>query len=389
MPTDKWIIALTPPKSLKKNEQSFHKDIFDNLRNAVTQVDANHLNIRDSIQQTLEKANKHERAVRQYEKDYLATSPRPYKIMKDEVTRRFTNRKENQNRRIRFDEGTNPKSPTEIKVIYNLGRESQTEVVIATVYFDDDRVQKLPSQAGQTNEVYAFRASPTHDTSIQFVKDCHGVLIRRFALRAISEDDKKNLDAGKGITAKMLNPKNNITYKEQANYSWKSGVPTATPDNKLGGEAHTYASPAVSITDEQAVFFQLQKGSQRYISLTTTKHKIYGNKGEPFLKDQNGYIVVDLARIPKEHIYDVHTAAGLSKAAGIPETVFKESISKEAANEITPQDRAARDTIRTREVLVRGAIARDAIVYYSGDVGAKKYDHPKDALFETRISQGT
>jgi hypothetical protein len=69
-------------------------------------------------------------------------------------------------------------------------------------------------------------------------------------------------------------------------------------------------------------------------------------------------MIVDAARIPKKRIYDVHTLEAISKVIGVGKIEWDTKFGEDDYEPIA----AARDTARTREVLIEEKVEEPAIM---------------------------
>ena len=107
-----------------------------------------------------------------------------------------------------------------------------------------------------------------------------------------------------------------------------------------------------------------QQGESRYVSFTTTDNPIFGSTGDDFYDPKKGQVVIDLALIKKENIYDVHSIPAIRKVITTTDLRFDMKYDLNA-EEQTPQyekNAAARDTVRTREILVHHEVPKEAFV---------------------------
>ncbi len=135
---------------------------------------------------------------------------------------------------------------------------------------------------------------------------------------------------------------------------------------------------AIRFSFDDAVFFHLQKGSNRFISMTSTKYEVYGNSGTSFRLnqyerpkakqtkrkkyDENCFIIIDLCRVARKDIVDVHRPQATQSILNMTATDYSGSL---GTGNKTEEQKAARDTLRMRETLVHGVIGLKSIVYTS------------------------
>lgn len=237
---------------------------------------------------------------------------------------------------------------------------------IATMYLDNKRFEKIPERniilnQGKPNEevreVFIHRESRK-----EFVQDAQGFFVRRYIKRALNKFD--NPESGEGVEIKS-DPR----ISKQTGKAWKD-IADEIP-SLLEGE------PKVTEEIRNHQRAKEAQGGSPFISFTTTIHPIFGSTGSLFESDR-GVATVDLARISKERIFDTHISPAMKLIHDIdnpqPEMPFKEGDEKYERNS------AARDAMRTREVVIAGDIPLDAII----DIESKidPYIKGKNAKFQ-------
>ena len=146
-----------------------------------------------------------------------------------------------------------------------------------------------------------------------------------------------------------------------------------------------------------------KQGGSGFISCTATKHPIFGSGGSDFFCAKYRRFIsavakIDLAKIPGDvHIYSTYSKkamgelfrtsrTGLGQEV-VPQTegdlVDKNKINREISQDDFDKNSAARDAMRTREILIDGPIPKSAIVavYYN-----YKYESVKD--FQNNPDEG-
>ena len=339
MPSDKFATVLQPlPPNLNQDAETIanlHKDITYLVDNYC----ALNREKRDKIQREMEevlndpKANEEKKslAIRQYEMEYR-TSGRNREQFLHLVQKDCTKR----GYKMKVVEAADCDKVVAFK-------KGGPEVVMARLLYGDRRFREVQNANGEQSALYEHIESKHH-----YVIEKNSRFIRRFQWRAVNKDDLKRLSEGKDIRSKVeeTHPNDHVaTTKEEKNYGELKG-----------------ASSGKKINTEDKVFFHLQQGSQRFVSITSTRHNIYGNTGENF--NNNGYIIIDLSYVPKKMIVDVHTPDAMMKILKMKGPDYDGSFGLGAKSS---EQRAARDTMRTREVLIEHSIPLRAIVYASFD----------------------
>lgn len=210
-----------------------------------------------------------------------------------------------------------------------LSNQSQMEIslrkgfeftLIAVIYFGDYRFRLRTPKVGNVNAVYV------HSTNgREYVKDSTGIFVKRYVYRNLSAYD---------------HPRNGL----QARNGWPPEATTEELNAMI--MAHLRSAEAGS----------------HFISFTTTLAPIFGSTGTDFYNPENGQIIVDLARIGTDHLHDVHTKRAID--GKITNQPLRWGMQYVEGDPDYNANAAARDTVRTREVLVAGVVPESAIMSY-------------------------
>jgi hypothetical protein len=241
-------------------------------------------------------------------------------------------------------------------------------IQIATVYFEEKRFVKsaeikLNEGTGQEEirEVFKHRESGK-----EYVQDAFNAYVKRYVKRALNKYDNPGADEGVSI-------KSDPRQKKGTSQPW-SQIAAAIPNQP---QEQMYQE----IRNHQRSK-ELQGGSP-FISFTTTDRPIFGSSAKPF-EGEHGVATVDLAKISKNRVFDTHTPKAIKQIHNVddpnPDMPFVEN------NEEVERNSAARDAMRTRELVVAGDIPLDAITgvkaqganYIKGPSG--KFQPPQAAL---------
>ncbi|BAZ32185.1 hypothetical protein NIES4074_46870 [Cylindrospermum sp. NIES-4074] len=250
------------------------------------------------------------------------------------------------------------------KVIVNPKDDQEREIHIATVYFDEKRFIKVDEVRLNKNtpqeekrEIFAHRESNDH-----YVQDAFGSYVKRYVKRALNEYDNPSPDTGVSINS---DPRK----KKDTTQSWSqiaAAVPTMTQEQQ-----------AEEIRNHQRAK-ELQGGSP-FISFTTTDRPIFGSSAKPF-EGPHGVATVDLAQISKNRVFDTHTSKAMKQIHNVddpnPNMPFVEK------DDAVERNSAARDAMRTREVVVAGDIPNNAITAVKAE--GKDYVKGPSGKFQPR-----
>ncbi|WP_432730711.1 hypothetical protein [Variovorax sp. W6] len=228
-------------------------------------------------------------------------------------------------------------------------------VVIGNVYRGNDRFELLtPQPPDVVNTIYVKRTKP-HQHYIGYQRDGAQHFIRRYVARGLNQDDSLQLATNSALRA--------------------AGSGTSASDLEIRKEGangrHDVEEGSVLSLDQQ-ILSHTRGWYKRFISATTTSRTVYSTRGEEF-RSVFGKVLIDLAFVPGQNIYDLHTPDALhhfSTTADALLTPFSSTHQNAAQRELAEEQHlAARDVIRTREVLIRASVPLAAIRFK--DLGKK------------------
>ncbi|WP_123957959.1 hypothetical protein [Cupriavidus necator] len=207
---------------------------------------------------------------------------------------------------------------------------------IGKVYAGDTRFT-LANVHNTLNAVYHRIDQPNR----QYVQLPDGSFLRRFITRGLNQDDSERLRRGQGLLA--AHPNANRNDKEISRYGYG-------PDG-----------PGEAIVKD--VLSHTRGWQKRYISTTTTKRAVHSTQGKEF-RSVFGAVLIDLANVALASVVDLHRPDRLPSYFNItaPTVVAPRPPGNGAA--LTLDDErylAARDVIRTREVLIRDSVPQNAV----------------------------
>lgn len=203
-------------------------------------------------------------------------------------------------------------------------------VQVAIVYKQEARFIKIQSGVGVLPDIFKHRENQRH-----YVRDRYGIFIPRFLLRNLSEYDMQLLTNG-------LSSRDGRAFKTKA-----SGLEARSNQEREFVEAVVRHLRAA------------QQGGSYFVSTTSTLKNIYGSTGKNFYTPQNGQVVIDAALIPQDDLVDVHSPMAMAKMLGV--TNFDWTLEFSETDKSYQAMAAARDAIRTREIIVHGGIPPAAI----------------------------
>jgi hypothetical protein len=227
-------------------------------------------------------------------------------------------------------------------------REGEAQAVrirIATVYFNDQRFERAPlldqtlnpnAPQQEVREVYKHRESGQ-----EYVQDAQNIFVKRHVSRALNKYD--NPDGHRGVQIDA-DPRK----KTGSNDTWAQ-IATQIP-------AMSSEQRETEIRNHQRA--KEAQGGSPFVSFTTTSHPIFGSSAKLFESDR-GVATVDLARISKSRVFDTHTDAAMERIHEVEDP--NPTLPYAEGDDAYERNSAARDAMRTRELVVAGDIPLDAI----------------------------
>jgi|GEM_PF-6815080 len=192
-------------------------------------------------------------------------------------------------------------------------------LVIAVIYTGDARFRIKHQATADTRAIYQHISNER-----EYVKDANNIFVKRYV------------------------------YRNMASYDdpWTSGRFTSRNGRMPQGA-----------DVNQMIIRHLraaQQGQSYFISFSTSKKRIFGSTGAEFYDPANGQVVIDLAKIAQERIYDVHTAQAVNGIITLQP--LRWGMQFVEGDDDYERNAAARDTVRTRELLIEEAVPGAAIV---------------------------
>jgi hypothetical protein len=193
--------------------------------------------------------------------------------------------------------------------------------------------------------VFQIRGRPQR----HFVQDANNNYVRRFVIRGLND-----LDAEKLGGAAPLIP----------TYTFKPGA--TAPEFVDATKAETATRHALAknapLTPQQQIVSHTRGWYKRFISATTTRRPALSTRGTEF-RSLFGAAVVDLAKVPKNQIFDLHAPTVAKTLFGhrTRDIVSAPNQPQQATSLAEEQFLAQRDVIRTREILIHQQLPLTAL----------------------------
>lgn len=226
-----------------------------------------------------------------------------------------------------------------IKVAYKTGQPK----TIGTLFHGTERyvlAENAEQPPTTLNPVY-YRRGLLAQHYISYLHVNQTLFVRRYVIRGLNQSDAANIQARKALVSPHNGAK---STEDEIKSDDNPGRFPATNINK-------------KLTIEEQVLSHTRGWAKRFVSTTVTQRKVYSTRGSEF-RSVFGLVIVDLARVPGERIYDIHAPGALTlfKVSGDQlHKVPHQSDTKKRSHH-DEQLLAARDVVRTRELLIHRTV---------------------------------
>jgi hypothetical protein len=192
-------------------------------------------------------------------------------------------------------------------------------IAVIELWFGDARFIATSEEG-----VFVHRTKPER----QYVRDRNGFFIARYLIRNLSKFDRDNIGEDPALKARTV---------------------------KIPTEETLIADITQHVRSKEA-----SGGGTCFISFSHTKNIIVGSTGALFYRQETGDVIIDAAKLNISALVDLHSLDAVLKLFEVadvqPTMPFSEN------SEAYERNAAARDTIRTREILVAGSVPRAAVL---------------------------
>jgi hypothetical protein len=214
---------------------------------------------------------------------------------------------------------------------------------VGTVHFGEDRFVLLNPQPMLVSHPVYVRLGDTNNPPRHYVRlTTSNTHVKRFVTRGLSAFDAMNISRGVGLSSVIAGAH-------------------ARP-GEVGGSKHGVA-PGTILSEQEQVLSHTRAwaGNKRYISTGVSNRPAISTRGIAFAS-MYGVVTVDLAMVPTASIFDLHRHDVASAVLGRPATDILNNGHHTNTNDLAEEwYLALRDTIRTRELLVKGSIPSAAL----------------------------
>ena len=240
--------------------------------------------------------------------------------------------------------------PAILRIVDNLPASSDFMMTVAareervgTVYFDESRFEALnPQPPLVANPVYKRRNDGNVPPRHYIQLTTSATHVKRFVTRGLSAFDAMNITANQPLISVLSNPTAQAT--------------------EIGGFKHAKLAGVV-LNDNEQILTHTRGwgGNKRFISTGVSIRPALSTRGVPFLS-MYGVVTVDLAMVATGHIFDVHRHDTAQARLGVQANdILNNPHHTGTADLAEEQYLGLRDTIRTRELLIKGGIPLNAL----------------------------
>jgi hypothetical protein len=226
---------------------------------------------------------------------------------------------------------------------------------VGTIEVEEDRFTSIGRPALALNEVYVRKGDPAQRHYVRLTTS--NIHVKRFVTRGLSAFDGINITAWRPLRSVL-------------------GTDQAQPaEINVPGRISNTGNVVPAIVDKHAVVLNALLpvnaqiithtrgwgGNKRFISTGVSNRPALSTRGQPFVS-MYGVVTVDLALVPLNAVYDVHRHDTASAWLGLPANDILINNHHTGTADLAEQRYLAlRDTIRTRELLIKGTIPLAAL----------------------------
>ena len=218
---------------------------------------------------------------------------------------------------------------------------------VGKVVLGDARFELVaPQPAGLVNQVYQRRERPGR----HYVQLPDGSYLRRFLSRGLNQSDSLNLTGNRALEAPEQGAQVLPSERRSAEHTGRHNVPAGTV-----------------LSLDQQILSHTRGWKKRFVSATTTSRPVYSTRGEEF-RSVFGVVLIDLAHVPLATVVDLHRPDRINARFGVgPQDIVGAPAAEPGYPRTLAHENflAARDVIRTREVLIQFRVPPAAVVRHS------------------------
>ena len=229
------------------------------------------------------------------------------------------------------------------KAVIKVAFKTSQPKTIGTLFHGTERyvLAELALQPPTTlNPVY-YRRGLLAQHYISYRHGNETLFVRRYVIRGLNQSDAANIEAGQSLVAPYSKVKSVDNEIKSNDYTGKF------PNSKIGQD----------LTIEEQILSHTRGWAKRFVSTTVTQRPIYSTRGTEF-RSVFGAVIVDLALVPGDNIYDIHAPGALTRFSVSGDQLHKVAHQGDPAQRSHHDEQllAARDVVRTRELLIRRSV---------------------------------
>ena len=232
------------------------------------------------------------------------------------------------------------------------GQRGVAATIIGTIFEGDNRFAPVnPAVVGVLNPLFHRIGQPQR----HYIQLPDGTFLRRFVTRGLNQNDSLNLMINGPLGAPCPNAQATLQDVASPQKPSRHGLPLVVGAN-------------MPVNDQ--VLSHTRGWQKRFISATTTQRPVFSTRGEQF-RSLFGAVLIDLAQVPTNAIFDLHRPDRVNTYLGFSAQTIVDTANPEPPHPRTIADErflAARDIVRTREVLIHFQVPNQAVDSTPGQI---------------------
>lgn len=242
-----------------------------------------------------------------------------------------------------------PSTPNKYSVTCTVAK-TATACTVGTLLVDDARFVLSESQPKDALNLVYLRSDRAPREYIGYTHGAEQLFVRRYVIRGLNQDDSYRLSRNENL--RSVKSDSEITENEMANSEH-----TGRFKLKKGTELSLAAQ----------ILSHTRGWSKRFVSTTLTSKAVISTQGEEF-RSLFGVVLIDLAYVDPKTIFDIHTPTSVQRYGLLGGDLVKLPSTASADKRTIEHERqlAVLDTVRTREVLLKGYVPYAAVLHANG-----------------------
>ena len=221
---------------------------------------------------------------------------------------------------------------------------------VGTIEVEEERFTNIGVPPGMTNAVYVRKGDAAQRHYVRLTTS--NIHVKRYVTRGLSAFDGMNITAGVPLSAVRAG---NTAQLSEINAPGR----ISNTGNVIPPIVHMHAVLQNAVLPDDAQIISHTRGwggNKRFISTGVSNRPALSTRGQPFVS-MYGVVTVDLAQVPLADVYDVHRHDTASAWLGLPANDILVNNHHTGTADLAEQRYLAlRDTIRTRELLIKQTV---------------------------------